>query len=79
MATASQGSPSQQGRRILLAGMRFLLGAIFLGYLMVWILSPTNLWLKNWNVQVDKHAKSTYFGKQGMELNSIESKSFFHF
>eukprot|EP00268_Persea_americana_P057078 TRINITY_DN6812_c0_g1_i2.p1 TRINITY_DN6812_c0_g1~~TRINITY_DN6812_c0_g1_i2.p1 ORF type:complete len:727 (-),score=63.26 TRINITY_DN6812_c0_g1_i2:431-2611(-) len=68
MATASQGSPSQQGRRILLAGMRFLLGAIFLGYLMVWILSPTNLWLKNWNVQVDKHAKSTYFGKQGSTL-----------
>lgn len=75
METAMQGSPSQQGQRVLLAGTRVFMGAVFLGYLVVWILSPTNLWRKNWGLKVYKHSNPTYFGQQGMKSNSsIESK-----
>ncbi|XP_058084548.1 ferric reduction oxidase 2-like [Magnolia sinica] len=69
MDLAKEGSISKQARWAILAAVRLLLGLVFLGVLLVWILRPTNLWTEKWVVKISTRVDlTTYFGSQGTNL-----------
>lgn len=35
---------------------------LFLGYIFIWVIFPTNLYKKNWILKIRAHTMSTYFG-----------------
>ncbi|XP_068650711.1 ferric reduction oxidase 2-like [Aristolochia californica] len=45
-----------------------VIGVIFLGYLMIWVLTPTNLWRMNWLLDLRAQTDSRYFGQQGANM-----------
>ncbi|KAJ6804536.1 ferric reduction oxidase 2-like [Iris pallida] len=51
-----------------LAAIRLLIGIVFLGWLLVWIMMPTNTYRNIWIKKVRTHTNSTYFGRQGTNL-----------
>lgn len=55
----------QQIKRIQLA-IKLLSSVIFLGYIMIWIMMPTNVFWLHWLPDIHAKADSTYFGEQGL-------------
>ena len=45
---------------------------IFVGYLMVWIVMPTNIFFPHWFPDIQAKADSIYFGRQGLSLYKSE-------
>ncbi|KAL2892180.1 Ferric reduction oxidase 2 [Bienertia sinuspersici] len=41
---------------------------VMLGYILIWIIMPTNLYKNNWKVKMSTTLKSTYFGTYGLSL-----------
>ncbi|XP_044505692.1 ferric reduction oxidase 2-like [Mangifera indica] len=46
-------------------GIKLLILAIFLGYMMIWIMMPTNAFFKHWFPEIHARTDATYFGKEG--------------
>ncbi|XP_073032232.1 ferric reduction oxidase 2-like [Primulina eburnea] len=46
-------------------GIKFLVLVIFLGYMMIWIMMPTNIFWLHWLPRIHAATASTYFGLQG--------------
>lgn len=53
--------------------IKLLILVIFLGYIMIWMMMPTNLFWLHWLPRIDAKADSTFFGQQG----SISQLTFF--
>ncbi|KAG9452683.1 hypothetical protein H6P81_005587 [Aristolochia fimbriata] len=47
---------------------KMVVGLIFLGYSMIWLLAPTNLWRENWLLKLKVQTDSKYFGEQGANM-----------
>ena len=52
--------------KIVSAVITLLLMVVFLGYMMIWSVTPTNTFYLNWFPDVEKKTSSTYLGEQGM-------------
>ncbi|KAF8380183.1 hypothetical protein HHK36_027665 [Tetracentron sinense] len=65
MDSAVNGSPPNEGIKTARAAIRILLIVVFLGYIMIWIMMPTNTYRQIWLPDVRAKANSTYFGVQG--------------
>lgn len=58
-------SPSGEGMRTVRSIMRLLLMVVFVGYMMIWIIMPTNTYYLKWFPHIHKKTDSTYFGQEG--------------
>lgn len=58
-------SPSHVRSRANGATIMGLILIIFLGYLMIWIMMPTNVYREHWAIKIHAQTNSTYFGRQG--------------
>ncbi|KAH9646866.1 Ferric reduction oxidase 2 [Citrus sinensis] len=47
------------------SAIKLLVMVIFLGYILLWIIMPTNKFYLNWLPQIQSKTNSTYFGEQG--------------
>ncbi|KAF3441540.1 hypothetical protein FNV43_RR15454 [Rhamnella rubrinervis] len=54
--------------RTVRAALKLLLLVVFLGYVMMWIMMPTNTYWQNWQPRISSKANSTYFGSQGANI-----------
>lgn len=45
--------------------MKLLAMAVFMGYMMIWFMIPTNTYYLHWFPTVKAKANSNYFGEQG--------------
>ncbi|KAI3681791.1 hypothetical protein L6452_36596 [Arctium lappa] len=45
--------------------MKWFIMLVFVGYLFLWVITPTYVFKKTWLVRVRAHTKTTYFGTQG--------------
>ncbi|XP_020548931.1 ferric reduction oxidase 2-like isoform X2 [Sesamum indicum] len=59
-----KGWPHEQIKSIQIT-IKLLILVIFLGYIMIWIMMPTNVFWLHWLPDIHKKADSTYFGEQG--------------
>ncbi|KAF3780021.1 Ferric reduction oxidase 4 [Nymphaea thermarum] len=48
--------------------LKIVMAITFLGWLMMWIVTPTNLWRRQWRVQLRARTNSTYFGTSGANI-----------
>ncbi|XP_068635115.1 ferric reduction oxidase 2-like isoform X2 [Aristolochia californica] len=48
--------------------VKTMLGLIFLGYLIIWVLTPTHLWCTNWVLVLHARTDTKYFGWQGVYM-----------
>ncbi|XP_031483417.1 ferric reduction oxidase 2-like [Nymphaea colorata] len=48
--------------------LKFVMAITFIGWLMMWIVMPTNLWRRQWRVQLRARTNSTYFGTSGANI-----------
>ncbi|XP_068653680.1 ferric reduction oxidase 2-like [Aristolochia californica] len=56
------------GRRVAQAAITFLIGVVFLGWMLLWVMIPTNTYTQKWQPKIRARANSTYFGAQGANL-----------
>lgn len=73
-------SDSFKGMKKLKLAILLFVIMVFVGYILIWIMMPTNTFYLHWLPQIQVKTNSTYFGQQG--LNSVEhdfvwSSSFF--
>ncbi|XP_068330740.1 ferric reduction oxidase 2-like [Pyrus communis] len=61
-------SPSGEGMRTVRSIMRLLLMVVFVGYMMIWIIMPTNTYYLKWFPHIHKKTDSTYFGQEGADI-----------
>ncbi|XP_057979341.1 ferric reduction oxidase 2-like [Malania oleifera] len=61
-------SVSQKGLRCIRRAIWVVLMILFLGNVMIWVISPTDVYLENWLRSIRAKANSTYFGSQGSVL-----------
>ncbi|XVE64268.1 hypothetical protein DITRI_Ditri07aG0087100 [Diplodiscus trichospermus] len=47
------------------SAMKLFLALVFLGYMVLWIMTPTKLYFEHWLPEIRAKTKSTYFGRQG--------------
>nr|TKS00017.1 hypothetical protein D5086_0000188250 [Populus alba] len=57
--------PSGAAMKLVAAVMTFLSVVVFLGYMMIWSMKPTNTFYLHWWPDVLKKTSSTYLGEQG--------------
>lgn len=60
--------PSGASMKIVSAVITLLLMVVFLGYMMIWSMTPTNTFYLNWFPDVEKKTSSTYLGEQGSTI-----------
>ncbi|KAF3432944.1 hypothetical protein FNV43_RR24046 [Rhamnella rubrinervis] len=48
--------------------LKLVLSLVFVGWLMVWILLPTKIYIRTWTPTLNGKLNSTYFGEQGTNL-----------
>lgn len=48
--------------------MLLLAAAVFVGWLMMWVMLPTRTFSSTWAPTLASHTNSTYFGKQGTRI-----------
>ncbi|KAM0950165.1 putative ferric-chelate reductase (NADH) [Dioscorea sansibarensis] len=53
---------------VVLSGMKLLMGLVFLGWLMIWVVMPTNTYRNEWSLMLLSDTASTYFGTQGTNI-----------
>ncbi|RRT56354.1 hypothetical protein B296_00038643 [Ensete ventricosum] len=70
MDTAAVGGfPPRNGRKgLVLKALQLLAAAVFAGWLMIWIVMPTNTYRNGWSLRIRAETDSTYFGRQGVVL-----------
>ncbi|GFY84165.1 ferric reduction oxidase 2 [Actinidia rufa] len=56
---------SREGIEIIRLAIRVLIMVIFLGYIMIWIMMPTNTFYLHWLPAIHAKVDSTYFGQEG--------------
>lgn len=56
------GAPATRSAMLLLAA------AVFVGWLMMWVMLPTRTFSSTWAPTLASHTNSTYFGKQGTRI-----------
>jgi len=71
------GGVSGKMKKYLQKGIWWFSLFIFVGYVMVWILRPTNFFYLQWFPHIEAKTDSIYFGKQGLSLSQCLS-TFFH-
>ncbi|XP_039146861.1 ferric reduction oxidase 2-like, partial [Dioscorea cayenensis subsp. rotundata] len=54
--------------RVVLSGIKLFVCIIFLGWLMIWVIMPTNTYNKEWSPKLQSATTSTYFGSQGTNI-----------
>ncbi|KAH7653463.1 Ferric-chelate reductase (NADH) protein [Dioscorea alata] len=54
--------------KVVLSGMKFLMGLVFVGWLMIWVVMPTNTYRNGWSPKLRSETASTYFGTQGTNI-----------
>lgn len=66
-------SPSSLDDRNLriLKWVKLLLSVVFVGWIMIWIMAPTNTYRNIWSPKLASDTDSTYFGKQGLVSSVI--------
>ncbi|KAG6509977.1 hypothetical protein ZIOFF_027985 [Zingiber officinale] len=52
----------------LIKAMQLLVTVVFLGWLMIWIMMPTNTYRNTWSTPLRTKTDSTYFGRQGTNI-----------
>ncbi|GLT78043.1 hypothetical protein SLA2020_495920 [Shorea laevis] len=62
------GSASSEGMKYVRSALRLFLMIVFIGYIMVWIMMPTNTFYLHWLPNIHAKTDSTYFGKQGANM-----------
>ncbi|KAJ0974443.1 hypothetical protein J5N97_016408 [Dioscorea zingiberensis] len=53
---------------VVLSGLKLLMGIVFLGWLMIWVVMPTNTYRNVWSPKLRSDTNSTYFGTQGTNI-----------
>lgn len=53
------------------AAIKTAVMVVFLGYVFIWVILPTNLYKKHWLPKIRAHTMSTYFGTQGFYIMSF--------
>ncbi|XP_026664340.1 ferric reduction oxidase 2-like [Phoenix dactylifera] len=48
--------------------MKLVMGLVFVGWLMIWIMVPTSTYKYNWLPKLRANTNSTYFGRQGTNM-----------
>lgn len=61
---------NEQIKNVQLA-IKLLVLVIFLGYMMIWIMMPTNIFWLHWLPRIHAATASTYFGEQGLISCSV--------
>ncbi|WOL09976.1 hypothetical protein Cni_G18730 [Canna indica] len=61
-------SSQDGGRKMVLKAMQLLAALVFIGWLMIWIIMPTNTYRNNWSLKLRAQTNSTYFGRQGTSI-----------
>lgn len=56
--------------------MKLLLGIVFLGWMLLWVMMPTNTYRNKWSPEIRMATSSTYFGRQGFKSITVY---LFHF
>ncbi|XP_068649136.1 LOW QUALITY PROTEIN: ferric reduction oxidase 2-like [Aristolochia californica] len=54
--------------RVARAAIAFLIAVVFVGWMLLWVMMPTNTYKQKWQPKIRAHANSTYFGAQGANL-----------
>ncbi|XP_057454669.1 ferric reduction oxidase 2-like [Lotus japonicus] len=61
-------SPAQEKYGRIQFAIRLVAVLVFLGWILLWIMAPTNTYAKKWSPQIVKKTISTYFGIQGSNI-----------
>nr|CAD1844603.1 unnamed protein product [Ananas comosus var. bracteatus] len=64
---SSPSSLDDKNLRIL-KWVKLLLSVVFVGWIMIWIMAPTNTYRNIWSPKLASDTDSTYFGKQGTNI-----------
>ncbi|KAG0457331.1 hypothetical protein HPP92_022488 [Vanilla planifolia] len=48
-----------------LVAIRALMGLVFVGWLMVWVVMPTKIFRDNWSTKLESGTRTTYLGREG--------------
>ncbi|KAL2536443.1 Ferric reduction oxidase 2 [Forsythia ovata] len=64
-AQTSAPPPSRNGNNPITAVILALVMTVFVGYLFIWVMTPTNVYRQIWLPDIRVKANSTYFGAQG--------------
>ncbi|XP_058086670.1 ferric reduction oxidase 2-like [Magnolia sinica] len=59
---------SNGGKKSIQTAMEVLLGIVFLGWMMMWIMMPTSTYRQIWQPKLRSETNSTYFGTQGANM-----------
>ncbi|KAG9459724.1 hypothetical protein H6P81_004232 [Aristolochia fimbriata] len=59
---------SSVGRRVARTAIAALFGAVLLGWILMWVMLPTNTYRQKWQPKIKARANTTYFGTQGASL-----------
>ncbi|CAK9156739.1 unnamed protein product [Ilex paraguariensis] len=65
---ASRAPPSQGGINAVRAAIMVVLVAVFTGYLLIWVMTPTNVYRQTWLPNIRARTNTTYFGTQGATI-----------
>ncbi|KAG5558642.1 hypothetical protein RHGRI_008553 [Rhododendron griersonianum] len=65
MDSVERRETPDEGIKAIRLGIRLLIMVIFLGYIMIWVMMPTNTFWQHWLPDIQDKVNSTYFGRQG--------------
>ncbi|KAI8564867.1 hypothetical protein RHMOL_Rhmol03G0216100 [Rhododendron molle] len=65
MDSVERRETPDEGIKTIRFGIRLLIMVIFLGYIMIWVMMPTNTFWQHWLPDIQDKVNSTYFGQQG--------------
>ncbi|KAF5731171.1 hypothetical protein HS088_TW19G00776 [Tripterygium wilfordii] len=65
MGSAGTETASYEATKTIRLAIRLLVLLVLIGYIMIWVLKPTNLFFLHWEPQILAKTNSTYFGEQG--------------
>ncbi|KAK8916359.1 Ferric reduction oxidase 2 [Platanthera zijinensis] len=69
ITASSSPNPSEGRRRLLLITfMKVMVGLVFLGWLTMWIMMPTQTYRNKWSPKITAATDSTFLGKQGTRI-----------
>ena len=56
---------------MILTATKLLLGIVFLGWMLLWVMMPTNTYRNIWTPKIRTTTNSTYFGPQGFKSSMV--------
>ena len=69
-------SPSQEKYSRVQFAIRLMVLVVFLGWILIWIMAPTNTYKQIWLPHLRAKMNSTYFGAQGLLFDSATYAKF---